>query len=322
MLNIGSGQESRATPLAGRPTPTPTASTQLRRKKYMDDDALEALLGDDDAPAASSLPPMCVRVHRLTQAQAERICKWAKRLHRVDVLCDVTLPAGERALALLRYALKENLLEGKVRIVTFTSADMEKRYPHLRHEALEAYRREHPWMMLAMSHAWAYTAEGMVVCGLGLDHDVPDDAHVWVFEHDCDFGGPIEALISAYDDDDADLIAKRLIAEDKFDEWMWHDCATPSFLDKYGSSRCVAHVHACRISARLLRALHSAALDGLIGYGEMALPTVCVGEGMTWRPLRQEHIGEPYDPHGHMGRDDFAEQESAPSLKLIHALKW
>ena len=41
---------------------------------------------------------------------------------------------------------------------------------------------------------------------------------------------------------------------------------------------------------------------GRIGYGEMALPTVCVGEGMVWRGLRPEHVGEPYDPQGCLDR--------------------
>ena len=72
--------------------------------------------------------------------------------------------------------------------------------------------------------------------------------------------------------------------------------------------RCCVHVHAFRVSARLLRALHDAAEAGRIGYGEQALSTVCVGEGLTWRSLRDCHVGEPFHPDESMGEAAFAER--------------
>ena len=55
----------------------------------MDEAALDDLLADTGDAPPTGLAPLCVRVHRITQAQAERVCKWASRLNRVDVLCDV-----------------------------------------------------------------------------------------------------------------------------------------------------------------------------------------------------------------------------------------
>ena len=286
----------------------------------MDSASLDSLLRETAVP----IHGFCVRVHRLTRAQAERVCKWAARLPRVDVLCDVTLPAGERALALLREEVSARALESKVRMLPFTSFAMEARYPALRHPSLEMYRAQHMWMMPALSHAWAYTAEAILVCGIGLrEADAPqEEEHVWVFEHDADFAGPIEELIAAYAQDDADLIAKELVTADAFSTWMWQGCATPSFLAHYGAVRSCVHVHACRLSARLLRALHAAAAAGRIGYGEMALSTVCVGEGLRWRPLDEAHVGTPFDPQGHLDRVAFEMLEQTPTRKLYHALKW
>ena len=148
----------------------------------------------------------------------------------------------------------------------------------------------------ALSHAWAFTAEAIVVCGLGLlEHGLEDEGggrrrHCWVFEHDCDWAGDVSELIAAYEDDDADLIAKPLRLpkadgaaagratalldsssgegggeEETLEEWMWYDCATPTFLERYGHCRGCAHVHACRVSSRLLQAIDAASRRGEVG---------------------------------------------------------
>lgn len=292
-------------------------------------DLIDAL--GDDSPVISDTARLAVRVHRLTHAQLLRICKWAKRMP-IDILADCTLPAGQRAVSTLMEQVKAHALEERVRVLSFTSHDMERAYPSLRHPALEDYRRKHMWMMPALSHAWAYTAEALVVCGLGrenqqvtggLRYDLEPQSHIWVFEHDCDYAGPIDELVHAYAHDDADLVAKELVPQARIGtDWMWYGCATPSFLSRYGRCRSCAHVHAVRISLRLLRKLHEAALAGEIGYGEMAIPTVCMGEGMLWRPLRDEHIGQPYDPQGHMDQASFEELESRRDGRLYHALKY
>ena len=142
-----------------------------------------------------SIAPLCVRVHRLTILQAQRICKWAENMLRVDVLADVTLDTGKAAVQLLNEHLSFSGLHN-VRIVEFTSTDMEAKYPSLQHECLEAYRRKYMWMLLALSHAWAFTAEAVTVCQLGLEEE--SDSHVrhtWFFEHDADFAGDIGVLL-------------------------------------------------------------------------------------------------------------------------------
>ena len=166
----------------------------------MDGDALAALLDATDcspSTAAGSsdddrgMAPLCVRIHRLRPAQAERIASWAASVGRVDVLADVTVEAGRRAVVLLRDALQKNTpgrLENNsgrrnVRIVEFDSAAMERAYPALNHNSLLAYRREHLWMLPRL-HAWAFTA-AIVVCGLhrGLEDESGGRRHCWVFEH-------------------------------------------------------------------------------------------------------------------------------------------
>lgn len=298
----------------------------------------DALLPPDVRAALNGtnggMAPLCVRVHRLTIAQAKRITSWTSALGRVDVLADVTLDAGAKAVSLLRTTLRDAGMLGRVRFLEFTSAMMEKEYLHLLHPSLQHYRQLHPWMLLAMSHAWAYTAEGITITGLGRDA-ADEGKHTWIFEHDCDWAGDIADLITAYADDEADLIAKVLRPRERaaqggdgnpdnetLDEWMWYDCATPDFHRRYGACRGTAHVHAARVSAKLLRALHQASRSGAIGYGEMALPTVCVGEGLIWRPLRPEHVGSAYSPEGHMPREAFELLQAARTNKLFHALKW
>lgn len=203
--------------------------------------------GGAGSSAPRSLAPLCVRIHQLTHAQAERIAKWAVRLP-VDVLADVTVDEGVRAVELLRSELGRRRLLGRVRILEFTSADMERAYPALRDETLESYRRQHAWMLPARSHAWAYTAEALAVTGLGREGAPSAVEHVWCFEHDADWSGDIDEvptalrtrraplaggrrplhvallrprrspvrspavaqLVRAYASDDADLIAKEL----------------------------------------------------------------------------------------------------------------
>ena len=280
------------------------------------------------------MAPLCVRVHRLTQAQAERIVSWAAAVGRVDVLADVTLERGHQAVTLLRTTLCEAGMLGRVRFLEFTSAQMEAEYPSLLNPSLLHYRTMHPWMLFSMSHAWAYTSEGITVTGLGRDAD-DEGRHCWIFEHDCDWAGDINELLMAYANDEADLIAKVLRPKERaarggdgnpdnetLSEWMWYDCMTPAFGSRYGVSRGAAHVHAVRVSARLLDALHRSSRAGAIGYGEMTLPTVCVGEGMVWRPLKPDHIGSQYSPEGGVRREDFDLLKKARVNKLLHALKW
>ena len=54
----------------------------------------------------------------------------------------------------------------------------------------------------------------------------------------------------------------------------------------------------------------------------MALSTVCEGEGLTWRRLRDAHIGQPYDPQGALDQRSFEMMEKVPANKLFHALKY
>ena len=314
----------------------------------MNEDELLEMMGcaPEDGRAAS-LPPLAVRVHRLTLSQALRVCGWARALPAVHVLADVTKyleadrpppeteaaavaaggmrsAVGAAAVLLLREQLQRHGLESRVTFSEFTSQEMECRYPHLRHEVLDRWQRKH--LAWTNSHAYAYTAEGLVIDGLGVASATAPPQHCWVFEHDCDFSGDIGELLAAYADDAADLIAKELVPRERIaTEWMWHDCCTPAFKDAYGAVRCCAHVHAFRISSRLLRALHVAATDGRIGYGEMSVPTICVGEGLEWRRLREEHIGDPFSPEHGMTKDAFecaTTEGHTGQHRLYHALKW
>ena len=306
----------------------------------MTDDELSTMLSEvseSDIVRTPKISPLVVRIHRLTHQMVMRICKWAK-LTLVDVCADVTLDAGSKAVNMLVTELKARALDTRVRIITFTSSDMEELYAALRHPVLEEYRMRHLWMMFTGSHAWAYTAEALTVCGLGHrppaskeemmcsdqhQHHHHHQQHVWVFEIDCDVTFPIDEFMCQYADDDADLIAKELVpASSIATEWMWYDCATPLFISQYRLHRRCAHVHAFRASWRLLHKLHTEALRGAIGYGEMSIPTVCIGSGMIWRPLLDQHLGQPYDPHGKIGQEEFDELERRRDCRLYHALKF
>ena len=195
----------------------------------MTDEELDILLGDAPAAAASmsvqQLAPLIVRVHRLTHAQALRICKWAQRLPRIEVLADVTLPAGEVAVQILETQLRLRGLESRVCVIRFTSDQMASTYPSLSDTVIESHRHKHLWMMPALSHAWAFTAEAITICGLGMrpppqpPYPMP---HTWIFEQDCDYAGHIDELIRAYAEDDADLIAKELVPKATIAaKWMW-----------------------------------------------------------------------------------------------------
>ena len=68
----------------------------------MNDDELENMLEAplEALPSEPSLPRICVRVHRLTLAQGQRIVKWALAVPDCLVLADVTLDSGARAATL------------------------------------------------------------------------------------------------------------------------------------------------------------------------------------------------------------------------------
>ena len=51
----------------------------------------------------------------------------------------------------------------------------------------------------------------------------------------------------------------------------------------------------------------------------MTLPTVCVGEGLTWRHLKPEHVGVPYSPEGLMNREHFEVGSTKPSKAAAHS---
>ena len=51
----------------------------------------------------------------------------------------------------------------------------------------------------------------------------------------------------------------------------------------------------------------------------MTLPTVCVGEGLTWRHLKPEHVGVPYSPEGLMNREHFEVGSTQPSSQAAHS---
>ena len=54
----------------------------------------------------------------------------------------------------------------------------------------------------------------------------------------------------------------------------------------------------------------------------MAVVTVCLGEGMTWRQLQPCHVGDPYDPHRCLSKEEWEGLGPLRRNRLYHALKW
>ena len=290
------------------------------------------------------------RVHQLTPAQMHRVVKWASCVPSMtvcpptqvqfvnqqrppgpspptvpnisflvrQVLVDVS--GGHQTALELRSALDACGSTG-ASVVEFTSEAMEHLYPDLvQHTALRnAHLVARSWGFL--SHAWGFAAEALIV---GLTGRSTDRAvrHIWVLEQDCDFAGPLSELIADYASTEADLVAKTLHDSATMSSWQWHDTATPAFLAAYGAHRCSAHIHAFRLSRRLLEALAVAANAGQIGWGEMSIPTLCIANGWRWEQLAPKHIGEPFTYDNNLAIVEPAKFELCERGRLYHPLKF
>jgi len=183
--------------------------------------------------------------------------------------------------------------------------------------------------------AWMFHGEPL---GHWLHHlpcDGEDYSFVWVLEDDIGFSGSIQQILDAYSADPEDLISGRWLAVPEPREprvgpgfvngWYWYYTTTSVFEEKVAPDRrLITEEHVQRISLQLLREVDKWCRMGASACSEQLVPTVAYVRGMLFKPLRPEHIGDPFHYEAVLSEEEWAQilaRDETPG-RFYHALKF
>jgi len=318
-----------------------TAADAARVDELFDARPLRMAVLRGAAPAAPhERAALLVRTCRPSDAMVERMLRWAQELGpEIDffVSIDETFEAAHSTAPRIEAAAQEHgLLEGRVRLHRYTELELAGDYP-----ALVELRAKLPNGPLDIpgkgglrSMAWMFHSEPL---GHWLRSLKDPDAYsfVWVMEDDVGFSGNISELVQSYAADPHDLISGRWISTPAPREppqgprftggWYWYYDITDAFDQRVPpEQRCITEEHVQRISFRLLREIERWCREGASTVSEQLVPTVACVSGMPVKPLREEHIGDPF--HYETKLDEASWKQILASGespgRLYHALKF
>mmetsp|Transcript_91515 Transcript_91515/g.284714 ORF Transcript_91515/g.284714 Transcript_91515/m.284714 type:complete len:340 (+) Transcript_91515:3-1022(+) len=291
-------------------------------------------------PEAAGRVAFLVRTCRPTDAMLGRIAQWALELGpEVDffVSVDETTEAARSTAPRLQALCRERgLAEGRVRVHRYTEAELEAAYPALLElrEKLPNGPLDIPGKSGLRSMAWMFHSEPLGHWLRWLERPGAY-AFVWVLEDDVGCSGRMDELVAAYAAEPHDLISGRWISTPAPREppqgpsftggWYWYYAITAAFEARVPPERrLITEEHVQRISMRLLEEVERWCRDGVSTVSEQLVPTVAYASGMMLRPLRDEHIGEPFHYETRLEEaewDKILASAESPG-RLYHALKF
>merc|ERR1712151_506364 len=107
--------------------------------------------------------------------------------------------------------------------------------------------------------------------------------------------------------------------------WYWYYDITAAFEKQVPPDRrMITEEHVQRISMRLLEEVDRWAHEGYSTVSEQLVPTVAYVSGMMLKPLREEHIGEPFHCETQVSADEWNRILKAAETpgRCYHALKF
>mmetsp|Transcript_126958 Transcript_126958/g.353575 ORF Transcript_126958/g.353575 Transcript_126958/m.353575 type:complete len:341 (-) Transcript_126958:9-1031(-) len=280
-----------------------------------------------------------VRVHNGTsEAMLRRHVEWASELaceaaqHNDEppllwFLVDETYGGEYARRRIYDFIHEAGLGMESIRCVPYTEAEMISKFPvlHKLREALPDTQNVRDCFVLPCqkSLAWCYHVEAILVWWVQVTTGSKEPPFVWVIEDDAGYSGSISRFIRAYSDNNSDLLTHALQRVHK--EWVWYNTASPAFLDLAHLTerlRCAEHVQ--RMSSRLLHILHQYSIQGVSGWSEMSVPTLCRMVRFKLGTLRSEHIGGVFAFDGKVPQALWPGICAEPSTqnRWWHALKW
>lgn len=299
-----------------------------------------------------------VRTYAPTKAAKSRILSWVEELEPfgadVWVSVDTTRLLGRQT-----YSQFKGVPE--LRVHAYSQEELLARYPSL----AEACTMLPQGICSCVGNgnksiAWGFHCE-CILCWWAKYGEKYD--FVWVLEDDVGCDGNLGEMFACYAEHDlllgqADLITKanpkpNLEMVQAFGEtyrglspqqvryppfehlqqgWNWYYSATPTYLhafcDAGSHARVVSPEFVQRLSRSLLEALERWASSGRNAWSEEMTPTVCMAEGLVFRPIRDEHIGAPFKWDGRLSLEDWesclrqASDRGTRRQLLYHALKF
>ncbi|MGG5808735.1 hypothetical protein [Falsiroseomonas sp. CW058] len=126
----------------------------------------------------------------------------------------------------------------------------------------------------------------------------PDHDRYWIIEYDVRFSGDWARFLSAYEEDDTDLLAPGLIDREADPDWYnWPSIAGPRDLPAGQQLR--AFMPVFRASAAMMRRMDTAYREGWCGHCEGTWPTLAREGGLSFADLGGDG---PYTPERYRGR--------------------
>jgi hypothetical protein len=289
---------------------------------------------------------LIVRCHMPTVAAMKRILSWEADLRGscYDLVLSIDVTNGGTHKQNVEKTLLTN--SSNIEVHSYTSAEMLTEFPALR----QAMQRMPPmWTQWATggkdsckpSLAWGFHIEAICLYTSKRScRQAPCDVYdfVWVLEDDVGFTGNILNLLSAYQDNKADLITESCWPSKRWDPfgavqsqgseegWCWHDTGSDSFLHAVSDhERFHTREHVQRFSTRYLRHLNSLSRHGMLAWSELSSITLCKHEpSLKCTFFDPCHIGFPYSFDRRLSERAFrCKSRDPPSHnRLFHSLKF
>jgi len=293
---------------------------------------------DETPPPPIDLSPstaVLVRIHNGTSDDMlHRHVMWGKQLLdeagggvRLWMLADETF-GGNAVYKRFKQILGETgASEEEVPYFSYTEADMSTTF-----SVLSELRKSMPNTQIVRdcfvlpcqkSLAWGFHMESILLWWAALARGHAEPATVWVIEDDAGYSGSIASFVRDYSIDHGDLIAHNIRPVEV--DWVWANTASSGFLrltsleQRY---RCTEHVQ--RLSGKLLHRLHQYCLEGVSGWSEMSVPTLCHLAGLKLQSLHVNHIGPVFVFNGRVPPKIWSHlcAEESTRDRWWHALKW
>lgn len=304
---------------------------------------------------------LCFRTYNPTNLILDQIFKIFKSVNsRTDIVLwisiDTTLYGNAPFNFINDYCKKNKLSDIKFHIHKYSVDDVVKAYPALdkKHkdkyfiyrliykdgnaikinvfDVLDKKNKEHKTNKYTIN--WGFHIEPILLWYKEASK-FNNISNVWVMEDDIGVCGNINIFLDNYKNEPADFIAHNIHREVT---WYWFFEKTkklfdlilkkkseidPFFMEHYiGYSSCICNEHIIRLSSKFLNELHKYSTNAVIGWSELALPTLCAASKCIMKPIDEQFIyKDKYDYNKRITIKEFNKLScSNNECKFVHKL--